>query len=106
MKALIRLIAFTVIIILGAENALETCVHLSSSSIHLSSTSHHSTDSTSKDTTPHCPCTTACNSILKISSEAPSLMVISTTPHFRDSYPEKHLLSSQFYSLLIKPPIA
>lgn len=106
MKTLIRLIAFTVIIILGTQSALESCVHISSTSIHLSSASHHSSDSTPQDAPTSCHCSPTCNLTLKINDEALPLMISLNDQNIQNSYPENHLTSKQFYPLLIKPPIA
>ena len=107
MKALIRLIAFTVIILLGTQSALEKCVHVSTpSNTHLiSSSGDHSQDTDSQTSDHDCFCSLNCQVSIKLNNQRPhSLTLIDYK--VSNSYPEKFLTTTQFSRSLTKPPIA
>jgi hypothetical protein len=107
MKALIRLIAFTIIIFLGTHSALENCVHISTpDNAHaVSSSGDHSPSSTAQTSDHACLCSLSCQVSLEVNYQIPtSLTLIGHSP--LTSYPEQFLTSSQFSTLPTKPPIA
>ena len=105
MKVLIRLIALTVIIFLGAQTALETCVHASSET-YTSAPTHHSPNSATQNASHDCVCSIMCNVTLKMNSFNIAVMTADLIQYFETSYPEQHYSSNAFHSLIIKPPIA
>lgn len=106
MQSLIRLIIFIVIIFTGAQNIPEICVHLSASGTEISTTENNPLSSSSQALEHDCLCSPVCNLKFKINNEVPLFAITSLNQFFQSSYPEKHLLSHEFSSLLIKPPIA